>query len=420
MSGITTLIVVAVVMFCVLGGVTLLAHIYNLNNIKSKTVGDGQHGTARFAAKAEIRRTYKHVPFTPDEWRKKSKKRLPLNLPQGIVVGCENNEGTVALVDDGDVHCMMVGAAGCGKTAYWLYPNLEYACASGMSFLTTDTKGVLYPNYGGIAKECYGYNVAVIDLRNPTKSDGNNLLHLVNKYMDLHKANPGDVAYKAKSEKYAKIISKTLIYDDGDASAYGQNAFFYDSAEGLLTSVILLIAEFAEPKERHIVSVFKLIQELMAPSGVKGKNHFQLLMDRLPADHKARWFSGAALSTGDQAMASIMSTAMSRLNAFLDSEMEQVLCFNTAIDAEKFCNEKSAIFIVMPEENPNSFFMVSLLIQQFYREILAVADENGGKLPNRAMFYCDEFGTLPTIQSAEMMYSASRSRRLSIVSIRGR
>lgn len=184
-----------------------------------------------------------------------------------------------------------------------------------------------------------------------------------------------------------------------------------------MTSVILLIAEFAEPKERHIVSVFKLIQELMAPSGVKGKNHFQLLMDRLPADHKARWFSGAALSTGDQAMASIMSTAMSRLNAFLDSEMEQVLCFDTAIDAEKFCNEKSAIFIVMPEENPNSFFMVSLLIQQLYREILAVADENGGKLPNRAMFYCDEFGTLPTIQSAEMMYSASRSRRLSIVSI---
>ena len=34
MSGITTLIVVAVVMFCVLGGVTLLAHIYNLNNIE--------------------------------------------------------------------------------------------------------------------------------------------------------------------------------------------------------------------------------------------------------------------------------------------------------------------------------------------------------------------------------------------------
>ena len=49
--------------------------------------------------------------------------------------------------------------------------------------------------------------------------------------------------------------------------------------------------------------------------------------------------------------------------------------------------------------------------------MFSVADENGGKLPNRVMFYCDEFGTMPPIQSAEMMYSASRSRRLSIVSI---
>ena len=43
MPNITALIIVATIMFCVLGGVTLLAHIYNLNNIKSKTVGDGQH-----------------------------------------------------------------------------------------------------------------------------------------------------------------------------------------------------------------------------------------------------------------------------------------------------------------------------------------------------------------------------------------
>ena len=71
----------------------------------------------------------------------------------------------------------------------------------------------------------------------------------------------------------------------------------------------------------------------------------------------------------------------------------------------------------MPEEDPNKFFMVSLVIQQLYREILAVADENGGKLKNRAIFYCDEFGTLPKIESAEMMFSASRSRRLSIVPI---
>ena len=72
MSGISTLIFVGAVMACVLGGITVVAHIYNLNSIKSKTVGDGQHGTARWATKGEIRKTYEHIPFTPEKWRKQA------------------------------------------------------------------------------------------------------------------------------------------------------------------------------------------------------------------------------------------------------------------------------------------------------------------------------------------------------------
>lgn len=437
MSGIGTLIFVSAVMTCILGGITVVAHIYNLNSIKSKTVGDGQHGTARWATKSEIHKTYKHIPFTPEKWRKQAesgqtptatriiKKKLfrkkkdePTEeaLPQGIVVGCSGGKlGTTAIVDTGDVHVLMIGAAGIGKTAYWLYPCIEYACASGMSFLSTDTKGDVMRNYGNIAKQ-YGYQVSVIDLRNPTRSNGNNLLHLVNKYMDLYQSEK-KLLYKAKAEKYAKIIAKTIILSGMDAASFGQNAYFYDAAEGLLTATILLVAEFCEPQKRHIVSVFKIIQELLAPSNKKGKNQFQQLMEMLPNDHKAKWFAGAALNTAEQSMSSVMSTALSRLNAFLDSELEQILCFDTEIDAEKFCKEKSALFIIMPEENPATFFMISLIIQQLYREILAVADENGGKLKNRCVFFCDEFGTLPKIESAEMMFSASRSRRLQIVPI---
>lgn len=95
-----------------------------------------------------------------------------------------------------------------------------------MSFLCTDTKGDLFRNYGAVARDYYGYNIAVIDLRNPTRSDGNNLLHLVNKYMDEYRANEHDLAAKAKAEKYAKIISKTIINSSGDSANYGQNAFF--------------------------------------------------------------------------------------------------------------------------------------------------------------------------------------------------
>jgi hypothetical protein len=53
-------------------------------------------------------------------------------------------------------------------------------------------------HYGEIASKYYDYKVAVIDLRNPTKSDGNNLLHLVNKSWILWKKEPDNLAYKAK------------------------------------------------------------------------------------------------------------------------------------------------------------------------------------------------------------------------------
>lgn len=61
--------------------------------------------------------------------------------------------------------------------------------------------------------------------------------------------------------------------------------------------------------------------------------------------------------------------------------------------------------------------MISLFIQEYYREILAFADERGGRLPNKVIMYLDEIGTIPKIQSAEMMFSASRSRGVSIVAI---
>ncbi|MCR4593650.1 MAG: type IV secretory system conjugative DNA transfer family protein [Clostridiales bacterium] len=416
-------LILSVAAFLILAALMYVSRNYSLNRIKSKTVGDGQHGTARWAGEKEIRKTYSVIPFTPDKWRRQASlgetptymtKQGAKALPQGIVVGCRGN--TDALVDTGDVHTLMIGAAGVGKTAYWLYPCIEYACACGMSFLSTDTKGDIMRNYGNIAKG-YGYNVAVIDLRNPTRSDGNNMLHLVNKYMDLYKEHPDNLGYKAKAEKYAKIISKTVITSGMNGESFGQNSYFYDAAEGLLTATILLVSQFCKDGERHIVSVFKVIQELLGPTKVRDKNKFQLLIDMLPPDHKAGWFAGAALNTSEQTMSSVVSTALSRLNIFLDSELEQLLCFETKIDAEKFCNEKSAVFIIMPEENPNTFFMISLIIQQIYREILSVADEMGGKLKNRCIFFCDEFGTLPKIESAEMMFSASRSRRLQIVPI---
>ena len=407
---------VVIVLFIVL--LSALTNNCSLNGIKSKTVGDGQHGTARWATTQEVKKTFANVPFDVASWREGK------NLPkvQGLILGStQRGKQLDALVDCDDVHCLMIGASGVGKTAFFLYPNLEFACASGMSYLALDTKGDLARNYGTIAKKYYGYHVSVIDLRNPTRSDGSNLLTLINRYMDIAREHPDNLAARAKAEKYAKILAKTIVNPGGDEQDRGRNAFFYDAAEGLLTSVILLLAEYVPPdsaghEKRHIVSVFKLVQELLAPSGQGKKTGFQVLMDNLPSTHKARWFAGAALNTSEQGMASVMSTVLSRLNAFLDSELEQVLCFDSAIDAEHFAAEKSAIFLVLPEEDNTKNFMAGLMIQNLSRELFSVADEHGGKLQNRVVFYCDELGTMPPFDILPL-FSAGRSRKLTLVPI---
>ena len=417
-ESVTPLIAVGAVIVLFIVLLSVLTNNYSLNGIKSKTVGDGQHGTARWATTQEVKKTFASVPFDVASWR--AGKNLP--QVQGLILGStQRGKQLDALVDRDDVHCLMIGASGVGKTAFFLYPNLEFACASGMSYVALDTKGDLSRNYGTIAKKYYGYHVSVIDLRNPTRSDGSNLLTLINRYMDIAREHPDNLAARAKAEKYAKILAKTIVNPGGDDQDRGQNAFFYDAAEGLLTSVILLLAEYVPPdsaghEKRHIVSVFKLVQELLAPSGQGKKTGFQVLMDSLPSTHKARWFAGAALNTSEQGMASVMSTVLSRLNAFLDSELEQVLCFDSAIDAEHFAAEKSAIFLVLPEEDNTKNFMAGLMIQNLSRELFSVADEHGGKLQNRVVFYCDELGTMPPFDILPL-FSAGRSRKLTLVPI---
>lgn len=92
----------------------LIAHLldgHSLSTIKAKKVGDGQHGTARWATKKEIAHTFTSLPYEPEKWRKGE------NLPQmqGTIIGCRGKKHTTALVDEGDVHTLMIGAAGVGS-----------------------------------------------------------------------------------------------------------------------------------------------------------------------------------------------------------------------------------------------------------------------------------------------------------------
>ena len=138
------LVIVMVVVLLLMVVANTAGHMFNLNSIKSKTVGDGQHGTSRWAANKEIKQMYRFVRFTPGKWRKQAAEKMQPTvqkgtslvlklrnlirqkkgkpqivipeepLPQGIVVGCtpKNEES----VDTREVHARMLGAAREKKT----------------------------------------------------------------------------------------------------------------------------------------------------------------------------------------------------------------------------------------------------------------------------------------------------------------
>ena len=61
MNGISMLILSVGGIIAVLFFVTYAAQKHDLNGIKDKTVGNGQHGTARWATRQEVKRTMSHT-----------------------------------------------------------------------------------------------------------------------------------------------------------------------------------------------------------------------------------------------------------------------------------------------------------------------------------------------------------------------
>ncbi len=132
----------------------------------------------RWATKKEIQQTYAHVPFRPEEWRKGE--RLPKKAG-GLVLGCEGRKDhVIAIVDTDDITPWLPPPAAQAKRPIFFIPISNTLWPTGMSFLCTDTKGDLFRNYAGIAKRsATAFKSRRAGSAQPTRSDGNNLLHLI-------------------------------------------------------------------------------------------------------------------------------------------------------------------------------------------------------------------------------------------------
>lgn len=352
------------------------------------------------------------VEYNPKAWRNGAKPKAPKEGETvGWIVGLLKNKKE-AYVSRHDYNLLNIAPPGGGKTNKWCVENMEWQMANGISFVVTDTKGI-YRKIKPIAEKYYGYKVVVYDFRNCIDSDKNNIMSLVNHYTDLYEETK-NIRYKSIAERYALINAHTVI--GLDKTSFGQNTFFYETAEGLLVASQLLVARYAKKEERHMRSVYSLISEANETIDENGDCALRDILRQLPLEDNTRFFGLIAFSKAAEATSSVLTTLLSKIRVFLDAELEQISSFGSSITGEELANGKCAVFIIIPEEDDTKYFYASLLINQLIGELLIVADQNSSKgdasLPNEVRFNCDEIGSIPRIDRLPQGLSAGRSRKM--------
>lgn len=193
-------------------------------------------------------------------------------------------------------------------------------------------------------------------------------------------------------------------------------------ANPVLIAKLALVA--ADPKTWQkiiiaCISIFIISAALLGSCGAMtftdlGFDCSQLFSAKLN-EYSAVFDSGARIN--DMQYLSVITTSMSRLLAFIDSESENILCKNSKITVADIYQKKVAVFITFPEEDATKHVLVSLFLSQIINEAIVYADERTkeNKLTRRLYIFADEFGIFPYMGNILGMFGASRSRNIIIV-----
>lgn len=377
-------------------------------NIDARKVGDGQHGSARWATDEEAKAQYAFV--------RDGKEAL-----SGLVIGREKRG---SLVDTSDSSALLVAPPGAGKTKRLFIPSVVYNAlvnvstqGKGASMILTDCKGELLLRCGRFLKRA-GYRVLTLNFSQPLKSARFNLLANINRHIDRYKAATDSndrLLHYGRAERYAKILAASIVDNMGDVQKSDSGSYFSETSKGLLTGMILLVSEYGDTNERHIISVFRLIIELNGLTEDSNqsvqKSRLQELLTYIDNERIVNYV-GPATSADVRTSMNVFSSALGKLVQFIDAELEPMVCGHSPeLNDVDFIREPTAIFLVCPDSNTTRHFFASLFIRYMMNDLIEQADANPTLTLDRPVLaFWDEFGNMPPIKDIDVLLSAARSR----------
>jgi len=358
-----------------------------------KAVGQGQHGTARFQTLKEFENNFKCNIL--------SLKSNDDNFENGgLVVGYKKDKKQEKIYYiDQNIHSLTVGATRSGKTRSVVLQTIGNLALAGESMILSDPKGELYQyTYPYLMSK--DYKVITLDFKNPMKSHSYNFLQPV-----IDAINNNDFR---KAEEYAWDITNSLVGDEHG----NMEKIWRDGEMSVIAGAIMSVVwdNKDNPPYQNLTNVYMFISEMCKTVG-NNQMPINKYIEGLSEEHPATSIFGIAKIAPEKTRGSFFTSALTTLRLFTNKSIYSMTCKSdfSLIDAGK---EKTAIFIILPDEKTTYYSLASLFVYQNYVALVEKADSRGGELFKRVNYILDEFGNFTSIPSFSNMLTVAGGRKI--------
>ena len=345
--------------------------------------GKKNNGYSRWAKKSEIEKQLKKVDptaYTADA--------------AGLVV---INDGKTMWVDDGEAHNIVIGATGSGKTQAVVFPMVQSLAKKGESMIITDPKGEIYENTGNMLRE-RGYNIVLLNFRNPQHGNGWNPMSLPYK---LYKEGDNDKAIELLDD-----LALNILYEEKSSN----DPFWEKSAADYFTGLALGLFEDAKEEQINLNSINLMSSLGEEKFGGPNNNYIKEYFNAKDPSRPAYVNASGVVFTAEDTKQGVLATFKQKIKLFASRDnLSEMLC-HSDFDMKEIGRQKTAVFMIVQDEKKTLHPLATIFIKQCYETLIDVAQESGGKLPYRTNFILDEFANMPPLKDVTTMVTAARSR----------
>ena len=301
-------------------------------------------------------------------------------------------------VDNGEYHNLIIGSTGSGKTECVVKPLVNLLSKKGESMVITDPKGEIYQYCGEYLKK-QGYNIVILNFRDPEKGNSWNPLALP--YMYYKQGN------QDKATELLEDVSLNILYDNSEG---GDSAFWQKSAADYFSGLTMGLFMDAKEKEVNLNSInfMSTVGEERRGTKTYIQEYFNLKGEASPA----YIFASNTINAPNETKGGILSTFRQKIRLFSTKENLSEMLSYSDFDMRDIGNKKTAVFMIIHDEKKTYHGLMTIFIKQCYETLIDCAQANGGKLTYRTNFILDEFANMPPLKDVDSMVTAARSRAI--------